>query len=58
MATSTLTGYSTCFWSTNASFLLYRLNMVKIELLVPLSYFGIVRTSNTETVKTAHFLSF
>ena len=30
--------------------------MVKIELLVPLSYFGIVRTSSTETVKIAHFV--
>ena len=32
--------------------------MVKIELLVPLSYFGIVRTSSTETVKIAHFVFF
>ena len=31
--------------------------MVKIELLVPLSYFGIVRTSSTETVKIAHLSS-
>ena len=30
--------------------------MVKIELLVPLSYFGIVRTLSTETVKIAHFV--
>ena len=49
MAAPTLTRYSTCFWSTSASFfLLYRLNMVKIELLIPLSYFGIARTSSTE----------
>ena len=32
--------------------------MVKIELLIPLSYFGIVRTSSTETVKIAHFVFF
>ena len=32
--------------------------MVKIELLVPLSYFGIVRTSSTETVKITHFVFF
>ena len=32
--------------------------MVKIELLIPLSYFGIVRTSSTETVKIAHFVLF
>ena len=30
--------------------------MVKIKLLIPLSYFGIVRTSSTETVKIAHFV--
>ena len=30
--------------------------MVKIELLIPLSYFGIVRTSSTETVKIVHFV--
>ena len=35
--------------------LLNRLNMVKIELLMPLAYFGIVRTSSTETVKIAGF---
>ena len=29
--------------------------MVKIELLVPLSYFEIIRTLSTETVKIAHF---
>ena len=32
--------------------------MVKIELLIPLSYFGIVCTSSTETVKIAHFVLF
>ena len=32
--------------------------MVKIELLVPLSYFGVIRTSSTETVKIAHFVFF
>ena len=32
--------------------------MVKIELLIPLSYFGIVRTSSTETVKIARFVFF
>ena len=32
--------------------------MVKIELLIPLSYFGIVRTSSTETVKIVHFVLF
>ena len=32
--------------------------MVKIELLIPLSYFGIVRTSSTEAVKIAHFVFF
>ena len=32
--------------------------MIKIELLVPLSYFGIVRSSSTETVKIAHFVLF
>ena len=33
--------------------------MVKIELLIPLSYFGIIRTctSSTETVKIAGFVS-
>ena len=32
--------------------------MVKIELLIPLSYFGIVRTSSTEAVKIARFVFF
>ena len=39
-------------------FLLNRLNMVKIELLIPLSYFGIICTSSTETVKIADFVFF
>ena len=30
--------------------------MIKIELLIPLAYFGIVRTLSTETAKTAHFV--
>ena len=33
---------------------LNRLNMVKIELLIPLSYFAIVRTSSTEIANIAH----
>ena len=32
--------------------------MIKIELLIPLAYFGIVRTLSTETAKTAHFILF
>ena len=32
--------------------------MIKIELLIPLAYFEIVRTLNTETTKTAHFVFF
>ena len=32
--------------------------MIKIELLIPLAYFGIVRTLSTETAKTAHFVLF
>ena len=32
--------------------------MVKIELLIPLAYFGIVCTSSTETVKIAGFFFF
>ena len=32
--------------------------MIKIELLIPLAYFGIVRTLSTETAKTAHFVFF
>ena len=32
--------------------------MAKIELLVPLSYFGIVHTSSTEIIKIAHFVFF
>ena len=32
--------------------------MIKIELLIPLAYFGIVRTLSTETTKTAHFVFF
>ena len=32
--------------------------MVKIELVIPLSYFGIVRTSSTETVEIAGFVFF
>ena len=51
MAAPTLVRYSTCF-------LLKRLNMVKIELLIPLSYFGIVCTLSTETVKIADFVFF
>ena len=30
--------------------------MVKIELLIPLSYFGIVRTLSTGTIQIAHFV--
>ena len=30
--------------------------MIKIELLIPLAYFGIVRILSTETAKTAHFV--
>ena len=30
--------------------------MVKIELLIPLSYFGIIHTSSTEIVKIAGFV--
>ena len=30
--------------------------MIKIELLIPLAYFGIVRTLSTETTKTTHFV--
>ena len=32
--------------------------MIKIELLIPLAYFGIVHTLSTETAKTAHFVFF
>ena len=32
--------------------------MIKIELLIPLAYFGIVRTLSTETAKTPHFVLF
>ena len=32
--------------------------MIKIELLIPLAYFGIVHTLNTETAKTVHFVLF
>ena len=32
--------------------------MIKIELLIPLAYFGIVRTLSTETAKTSHFVFF
>ena len=32
--------------------------MIKIELLIPLAYFEIVRTLSTETTKTAHFVLF
>ena len=32
--------------------------MVKNELLIPLSYFGIVRTSSIETVKIGGFVFF
>ena len=32
--------------------------MIKIELLIPLAYFGIVRTLSTETIKTGHFVLF
>ena len=32
--------------------------MIKIELLIPLAYFGIVRTLSTETTKTTHFFLF
>ena len=32
--------------------------MIKIELLIPLAYFGIVHTLSTETAKTAHFVLF
>ena len=38
-------------------FLQKRPNMIKIELLIPLAYFGIVRTLSTETAKTVHFVS-
>ena len=39
-------------------FLQKRPNMIKIELLISLAYFGIVRTLSTETAKTAHFVFF
>ena len=38
--------------------IVYHANMIEIELLIPLAYFGIVRTLSTETVKTAHFVFF
>ena len=32
--------------------------MVKIELLIPLAYLGIICTSSTESAKIAHFVFF
>ena len=60
MAATTLARCSTSTVLPVAHCLLFlqkRPNMIKIELLIPLAYFGIVRTLSTETAKTTtHFV--
>ena len=38
--------------------MLFLPDVMKIELLIPLAYFGIVRTLSTETAKIVHFILF